>query len=695
MKKLRLSWAALSLLAPVLIFSALFLGPAGCKSGSSSVAAPSPTAANVQVGFVTDLSGVVSPASIQSFILNVTGVRMNPLPNSSNSATPSETSGKWVAIPVPTATATGSIPGDVPVNVVEGESQLQVFNTFGVGSGKFITIEVDLDTTNPGSIVPLCAGGSLEGCISYPIQLQNVGNSIQFQYAQNAPLQTKQMQTVNLPILLSANVVSTPSGPGKPYIVDVSASQPANAAAAYIGTVTGKVAGAKGNGVSKHSHLKVTAELEGTNTVVASSNVFNSSYSLFLPAAADIGTFYDFYLSGGTANIVAIRGVNGANLFPNATSSVAFTTTGGQTIGGFSGQVTDSCTKQPIVGATLQVLAPPANNSGVNCVTTPQNCVSVASATSGSSGSYPIPGSVNNPAAFTKIPIGSPTVTYTMEISAPGYDTLFMDAQAAVGGSSGSVAAGRCSTPMASPSSTATPANGTCSFALTTAYIQGNVNLTAAQPPGTKTTVQVFAEDTGTSQLVSALPSPLTILGGQTTLGFTLNVPSHAFNNPTAARNYDIFAEAQDLYQGGPDPFPGHTIITQQNVPGPPTACATAAPGLFTETMNCVGHGSIAGNASSPNSGTTIELLKNNVALTESSVGPPTPAPSIGTSYSFCVPPDSYTLQRLEVGTPVGTPVAVGAMATPMATSSPCPSTCFSGTGVCPGICSGTTGPTM
>ncbi len=695
MNKFRFSWAALSLLAPVLIFSALFFGPAGCGGGGGGGAPlPSPTAANVQVGFVTTLTGI-SPSAIQSFILNVAGVRMNPLPNSKNTATPSETSGKWVVIPVPTATSTGSIPGDVPIDVVAGESQLQEFNTFGTKSGKFTTIEVVLDTTNPGFIVPLCAGGNLEGCTRFPIQLQNPNTPISFQ--QNPQLQTVQHSTVALPIQLNANVVSTPSGPGQPYIVSLTAAQPANNASAFASTVSGSVTGAQGNTVGQHSHLRVTAELEGTNTVVASSDVFNGKYSLFIPAAADIGTLYDFYIFGGTATISAVRGINGQPVFPNTTNAVNFTVKGGQTTGGFSGQVTDGCTNLPISGATLQVLVPQAGST-TSCSADPQSCISVATATTDSSGGYPLPGNSFNPPDFTRIPIGSPTISYTLQISAPGYDTLFMDGTATANAGSGQ-AAGRCSTPVASPTSTATPALGTCSFSLTTAYIQGAVNLTAAQPPGAKTTVQIFAENAGTNELASMLPTPLNIQGGSTSLGFTLNVPTHAFNNPSQPQNFDIFAEAEDLYQGGPDPFPGHTIIVQPNVSGPATACATATPGIFTETMDCVGHGSIAGTVgnspSKPDSGTTIELLKNGVALTQSSVGPPTPAPSPAAGYSFCIPPDTYTLQRFEQGTPVGTQVPVGAMATPMATNSPCPSTCFSSGGGCPGICSGTTGPVM
>jgi hypothetical protein len=701
--KLRFSWAALSLLAPILIFAALCVGPAGCGGGGgsgSSTPTASGTAASVQVAFITNFAAASS--GFQNFFLNVAGVRMNPRPNASNTATPLESNGKWVVIGPPTATSTASGSGDVPIDVLGGLSKLQVFNTFGVQSEKFTTIEVVLDTTTPGFIVPQCAGGNLEGCARFPVQLENPGIPLKFLFPIDQQFQTVQHETKQLPILLSASVVSTPSGPGQPYLVNLGASNPTNIVA-YIGTITGTVAGAKGSSSKTGEHLRVTAELAGTNTIVATSDILNGVYTLFLPAAAGIGTLYDLYVSGGSTTIAAQRGLSTsttAPLFPSpsATATVNFTVAGAQTLGGFSGQVTDGCTTLPIAGATVQILQP-SGSSSVDCAISPAQCISVASANTGAQGVYPLP--ANNPlapSAFQQVPIGSPTATYVLEISAPGYDTLFMKGTAAIGGVSSGVAAGHCFTPTSSPTGTATPANATCSFALTTGYLQGTLNLTAAQPPSTATTVQVVAENTGTNDLISALTTPLTIPGGSTSLGFTLNVPTHAFNS-SSAQNFDVFAEAQDLYLGGSDPFPGHTILVQQNVGGPPTACATvsaATSGLFGETMDCVGHGSIAGTAANnPDSGTTIELSKGGVAITDTAVALLAPTATASAGYSFCIPPDSYSLQRFEQGAPAGATVAVGPMATPMPTDSPCPSTCFNGSGTCPGICSTTAGPTM
>ena len=159
MNKLRFSWAALSLLPPIVLFAALCVGPSGCGGGGKSSSTPTPvgTGANVQVAFVSNFAAASS--GFENFFLNVVGVRMNPRPNTSNTATPSETNGKWVVIGAPTATSTGNNSGEVPIDVLGGLSQLQVFNTFGVRSGNFTTIEVVLDTTNPGFVVPRCAGG--------------------------------------------------------------------------------------------------------------------------------------------------------------------------------------------------------------------------------------------------------------------------------------------------------------------------------------------------------------------------------------------------------------------------------------------------------------------------------------------------------------------------------------------------------
>src|SRR5262249_2225737 len=138
----------------------------------------------------------------------------------------------------------------------------------------------------------------------------------------------------------------------------------------------------------------------------------------------------------------------------------------------------------------------------------------------------------------------------------------------------------------------------------------------------------------GTDKLESSLPMPVFIGSGNTSAPFTLNVPSKV-------PSFDLFASAIDLAQGATDPYPGHTIEVLSGQ-APPAASATSTAVL--PDMQCVGHGSIFGPASSstPDSGTAVELSKGGVQLMSTTVGPlpPAAAPSQGIGYEFCVPPE-------------------------------------------------------
>ncbi len=681
MKKLRLSKAALSVLAPLLILAGLLFGSnlRSFRPVAASTPGPGPTSGNVQVGFITTITGV-PPSGLQNVFLNVVAVRLNPKPKpgSKNQGIPSENDGSWRAIPVPAGIGIGlnGKPGDLQIDMIAGQGKFQTFNTGPIRTNSYSSVEVVLDTGLPGTIVPVCSsgGGAIEGCVAYPIQLQSPGNQISF-IAPNQVTVGKNTLT-QLPLQLNLQIVSKPTAPGAPYVVNVTTAPAPGNASQFIATVSGSVTGANGNAtVKKIRHLQVAAELAGTNTIVASANVVNGQYSLFLPAAADLGTLYDFFISGGEATYGAARGVPSGNglVFPAQSYTLNFNVTGGQQVATIGGKISDKCTGLPLPGATLQMLMPP-DGSSANCATTPSQCVSIGYTTTDNGGNFPLPGTFQQPAYFNNVPVGP---TFTVEVTAPGYDGQIFEAQAS--GSNTGTSGGACQ------GSTAPPA---CDFDLTTAYTQGNVSLTAAPAPSTSTSVQVFAEQSGTDNLVSALNIPLLFKPQQpTTMPFSLNVPSQI-------ASFDLFASAADLFQGETDPYPGHSIIVQSQVAGPGTACATATPAaLFTPAMDCTGHGSIAGTAINPDSGTTIELSKSGVQLMEAAVGPPTPAPSVGNTYSFCAPPDVYTVQRMEQGSPVGTPAPVSVMATPLPTSSPCPSTCFnagSNNTTCPGIC-GTT----
>jgi hypothetical protein len=685
-KKLPLLRAALALVAPLLILSFLLYGPifhsrrlTGLAATSSPTAGP--TSANVQVGFITTITGQ-PPSGLKNVFLNVVAVRLNTKPKSGakNQSIPNENDANWRAIPVPQGVGLGlsGKPGDLQIDMIAGQGQFQTFNTAPVRPNSYTSVEVLLDTATPGNIVPVCSsgGGAIEGCVNYPIQLQSPGNQISF--ISSNPIVTAKNTLTQLPLQLNLQIVSKPTSPGAPYIVNVTTAPAPNNASQFLASVAGSVGPASPNFNTKNTvrHLQVSAEEAGTNVIVATSIVNGQGlYSMFLPASADLGTLYDFFVSGGAATYEAARGVpnaSGGLVFPGQSYTLNFSkAVGNQTLGTIGGQITDSCTHNPVPGATLEILQAP-DGSSVNCATSPPECVSVAFSNTDNGGRYPLPGTFQSPNYFNNVPVTS--TNYNVLITAPGYDSSVVQAQAS--GTTGGTHGGSC------PDSNVDEPS--CDFALMTSYISGTVTLTGAPPDSNSVDVQVFAEDSGTNHLVSALPVPLLFKSGQSSMNYTINVPSRT-------PSFDLFASAADLFEGTPDPYPGHTIVALARVPVAPSACATSDAPQF-KSMDCTGHASIVGTAINPDSGTTVELSKDGVQLMQSAVGPPAPAPSVGNTYSFCAPPDNmYSVQRLEQGAPAGPTTAVTQMATPMPTNSPCPTTCFNvGNSTCPGLC-GTT----
>jgi len=163
----------------------------------------------------------------------------------------------------------------------------------------------------------------------------------------------------------------------------------------------------------------------------------------------------------------------------------------------------------------------------------------------------------------------------------------------------------------------------------------------------------------------------VTIPPGDNSAGFSINVP-------TSVSSFDLFASAKDFFNGSVSPFPGHTIEVLSNVAG-------GATGLSFAPLTCVGQGSLSGSISTtPDSGTTVVMSKDSVQLFQSQVGP---AGSVNAGqFSFCAPPDTYTLQRFENGSAAGSPTTV-TIPSPQATSTPCPGICGFTGGTCPGLC--------
>jgi hypothetical protein len=384
-------------------------------------------------------------------------------------------------------------------------------------------------------------------------------------------------------------------------------------------------------------------------------------------------------------------------LSPGDSGPFPFIVKTGEASGAITGTISDICTGAPIEGATVQLLVDPGQADGACTNPAQGGCVTVASTQTDQSGEYPGFNSKGVPiGSFGSIPILPSKDRYAIEVSAPGYDTLYTQGNA----TAASKHSGNCGV-------SGGPAEN-CDFSLTFGQVTGGVSLTALPPPGQTVSVQVFAEDSGTSTLVAMLPAPIIFTSvTPQTQSFTMNVPSIA----TATGGLDFYAQASDLYQGAATPNTGHTIVVQQGFTAPPTlspslsTCPNPTPTTLPafEAMDCVGHGSVAGTFATSNNLTSAVLMKNRVQLMTSPAGPEatvtqgTTAPS----YAICAPGDTYQVQAYQVTNPLGapsstpTPEPIGSPTTvivPMAapTSSGCPTTCTTAGSSCPGICAGT-----
>ncbi len=641
--------------------------------------------APVEIGFQG-----VPPVGFQNVLLNVQAVRINPKAN----AAPDDPN--WQKIGVPPGISGGGIgTPELQIDLNNSQDLPQLFNIAKVKPGKYKIAQLILDPNNPGTLVPVCpSAGTPEGCINYPFQLTNAGSPINLISASPPLIDTSKAALSQLIIKLTMKIDTPPVAPGGSYLVSFTMDP---VPSALLGSVSGTVPGGSGITAKHLRKLSVTAELIGTNTEIAVAPVSNGGF----------GTLYDLALSGGGDSYGAIRLAPLIPLSTLDTEDFKGVLTN-QTLGSISGTVMDFCVaKKPIAGATIQLLIPPLNNlklsDGSGDCSKPANlgeCVSVATANTDNTGSFPLPGTLTLPSAFASVPVLK-SGTYTMMVTAPGYDPSFTP----VNSTSGTKAGGNCST-----SKTITP----CKILLTSGTITGTIPI-VAPVPGQTALVQVFAEDAGTNNIVSALPMPIIARPGSNAVGFTINVPTSATGKP-----FDLFATTIDLFQGIADPYQGHSIVVIPNVPGPTTPSGPGAcfdktpPNPPTEAITCVGHGSMTGTVGNANLGESVVLSIDDVKITNTAVqnqfGNGSPNPT--NSFSFCVPGgDTYTVQAFQLPTPVAgvtpliaptpapaEPTAIATVTIPQAPSvggpSPtptpafkCPTTCSSAPGVCPGIC--------
>jgi hypothetical protein len=578
------------------------------------------------------------------------------------------------------------------------------------------------------------------------------GNGITFSSSDPPLITTTNGTLTSFVIKVAMTIEKFPIVPGGAFTVSLALFTASNP---QTGTITGQVnvntnAGTPPAG--KVRKLSVAAQTIGTNTVVSSARISpggmhcppapGGCFTLILPAAGPqpasqsappFGTLYDLAVSGGAATYGALRL---PPLFPSGLIQMTnFAVTGNQMLGNITGTVGDGCiASKPIVGATLQLLTPPDNivKPAANfCMPTADNptanlqCISVATAITDNIGGFPQPGTLTTPTAFANVPILAKGANpYVMEVTAAGYNPLFV--QALPGNGTNKKGGGTCSVDGG-------PFKA-CNLHLMTGYIAGAFPIVPPNP-GQTATVVVFAEDHGTNNIESTLPTGITVTSNQKVGGcsppppegsvcanFKLNVPAMMPTFPVDA--FDLFASTSDNYQGVSDPYQGHSIVAISDVPAP-AACATVTintPTNPNQVISCVGHGSIIGTVGNPNLGASVVLEKldpdppmmddnDEVQITSSIIqNQPEPGNTPTSNYGFCAPADTYTVQEFQLPKPVSS-VVPAAIPSPSAVpsgaatvtippppsaggSSPtptpaikCPTNCSHPDGTCPGIC--------
>jgi hypothetical protein len=695
-------------LALAIAFSIILAGFGTAAAGGRS--------APIEIGFLG-----VPPLHFQNVLLNVQAVRINPKVN----AAPNDS--KWQRIGVPAGIGTGG--GNSPelqIDLNNSQNIPQLFNTAKVKPDKYQIAQLILDPNNPGTIVPDCPNaGTPEGCINYPIQLSDAGAPINLIPPSQPLVNPGKGALAQLMIQLTVTINTAPTHPGSPYLVTVSMLP---VTSLVTGTVSGtNVPGKTGTSAKHLRKLAVIAEPIGTNTQIASSPVKNTDYTLALPAASGpgdsstfFGTLYDLVLAGGGDSYGAIRLkplIPGETINPPDFANILTN----QNLGSITGTIKDACTNTTIAGATIQLLLPPQNTpaTAADCIDKDhfRNCVSVASATTNNAGLFPLPGTITLPSAFEQVPILTGTDRYSMMITAPGYDPTFTIVNASTGKNGGN-----CNPDPTSKTSMP------CNFSLNRGTISGVFQI-VAPIPGETMLVEVFAEDAGTNNIVSALPNPITVRSTSgTAIGFNINVPTTPIP-PATDRKFDLFATTIDSFQGLSDPYQGHSIAVIKGVTGPVGTCGVVTGAASIDSIDCVGHGSITGTVLNADLGTSVVLSKDDVMITNTPVQNTPPNPASSNAFSFCAPGDTYTVQKLQLpkpdqaATPLFAPtplpappvidvtiplapVVGGPTATPTPSPTPtggptptatptggptptlkCPTNCSVTPGTCPGIC--------
>jgi hypothetical protein len=398
------------------------------------------------------------------------------------------------------------------------------------------------------------------------------------------------------------------------------------------------------------------------------------TFFLYLPAGPE-GTNYDLVASGKGTSYAVRSSVKVTVGVLNDISSppLAIVTRPAVTL---SGKVSDPCTGFPIQAATLNLLVPDPLVVA-SCTTAagslpPAGCVVAATGSSDEAGKFPLPGNGFNEAPFDMVPTPLTKSSYELTTTAAGYDRTVFTVEP-----SGSSL--KCDFPNTKTS--------TCNFTMSRGTLSGTVSLSS--PGTTPLSVLVFAEDTGTSNIENV--SLVTVPANVTSVPFSMNVPDsdNVGAAGTVVSHLDLFASAQDLFNGSPQVNSGHTIAVQSAVAAPPPPTGTSCNVTNTADlsgMTCVGHSSVSGTVQNPEFGDTVVLSKEDVSAQENvdieSVTVIPPGQTAAGAYTMCAPADPlpYTLTHEPAGTSTSVTLPTPVVG-PSPGATPCPSICDAGQG--------------
>lgn len=752
MKQLSSRWVVAALLAPVLITLAIIFIGSGCSGSGGGGGTPAQASTSTNGSVQLSFTGSVSPASglaMQSLLLNVVSVRMNP----SSDLTLSDADPGWQTVAAPAGTTAGESvpsltvggffgPNGNSVGVGQAQSELQIdlallqnnVVQFNIGKVRAITygqIELLLDSSTPGIVVPQCGVGTStgEGCIAYPLQFAPGVTSIRVANSFTVTRTTPQSLVLDISAVLGPGPVnSTSPVTFTPAICAVPSSGPSSCPAAPFTPLTQDQISAVITDTVDGATTKtmVNAERSGTSTVVAQAQVFEVGgvfqYTMVLPAPAPSAgaspALYDFFTTTASRTTdphAAVPVFAGSYASPLASPDPFHFKIAQKATRSVTGVVFDACTGHTVQGATVELFGPasmvgtqdctvagappPCTTTCGNFINNPNGddvvpgCVIIGLTSTTATGTYPMPSNTTQLSPFQVVPLLSGTDEYAILAEDSGYNGELLGL-------------GNVSNQLVCQGSLFS--KNLCDFSLQHGEIDVTTDIdtgSGAVLPSSPLNVLVNVEDHGTfngegvgmvtipaGQPSNSAAVPILVPISAPTAQVNASTTASATPTPMVfggAPSYDLFASVQDLFGSAPQKVSGHRIAVLGDIP---------APGLCQTTTNvtlaglaCVGHGSIAGTIANPDANTLVVVSKtdpsnNDVALMSDKV----PLVTTNPNFAICAPADSYIVAHDEA-TPGGTPIAGAStavsLATPIILNSP-PATVVPTPAPCFGICS-------